>query len=176
MSLFCTSLWYYHFYNVRVCQWPQAVQPLTLWATDTLQFAYSGIFFEVYYSNTWSDVYHLACRSYSRLSIDHFPTRVSHSNGVTTGSSLVNKVEDTEDWKQKDGRHWSLWIEIQRDWLLSQRDIQSSRRLVKQLVTGWLINIPPFFSDFNAADDRNHALCCSQSSSHYSILLGCHCR
>jgi len=63
----------------------------------------------------------------------------------TAGSPLVIGVEDTEDSKTKDGRRWSLSIEIRRGWLLSRRDIQSSLWLVKHLLIGWLINIPPFF-------------------------------
>ena len=34
---------------------------------------------------------------------------------------------------------------MRRGWLLSRRDIQSSLWLVKHLLIGWLINIPPFF-------------------------------
>jgi len=63
----------------------------------------------------------------------------------STGSPLVIEAEETEDSKPKDGHRWSLWTKIWRDWLLRGHDIQSSLWFVKQLVTGWLINIPPFF-------------------------------
>jgi len=40
---------------------------------------------------------------------------------------------------------------IRRDWLLSRCDIQNSLWLVKQLATGWLINIPPPFFGFQVS-------------------------
>ena len=44
----------------------------------------------------------------------------------TTGSSLLNTVEDTEDSKPKKWPPLKSINRIRRDWLLSRRDIQSS--------------------------------------------------
>jgi len=94
----------------------------------------------------------LSAEARSRTMVDRTrPPSPSYVHRVTTcHRSWRHRRLETERWPPlKSINRNTTWLVIEQ---------ACSLWLVKHLLIGWLINIP-WFSDFNSADDRDHALC-----------------